>query len=169
MDQNLIEILGDYTKAKLFENGSLICISLDYYQYHRYHAHIDGVITEIDQIGGYYYYWPVQINHTNVNDGGENTLIDIAFTNSNHKGIAYIKDYDSNILSAFVAVGVGEVSWCVYEVEVENSVRKGDEVGYFAYGGSTMVLIFENGVIKEPLLNIYQNVKVGQGLAVLNM
>ena len=31
LDFNLIEILGNYEKAKLFDNGSLICILVDFY------------------------------------------------------------------------------------------------------------------------------------------
>lgn len=35
-----------------------------------------------------------------------------------------------------------------------NSLRKGDELGYFAYGGSTCILLFKKGAVKfdEDLL-----------------
>lgn len=37
-------------------------------------------------------------------------------------------------------------------------VKKGEEVGHFAYGGSTIILLFEPGVL--------QNVSVNQGMQI---
>eukprot|EP01084_Bolivina_argentea_P157769 274912_1 len=162
---NLVEILGDQSKAELFENGSLILISLGFYNYHRYHSHTEGQIIAIDEIGGYYYYWPNGINVSSANHFHE---VEKVWTNKNRRAIAYIKD-NSNTFSAHIAVGVGEISSVQYTVDVENTVTKGDEIGHFAYGGSTVVLLFQNDAINKLLIPINSNVQVGQALAVLNV
>lgn len=48
---------------------------------------------------------------------------------------------------AAVFVGMGDVSSCVIDVVPGQRVDKGDEIGYFQFGGSTCCLLFEAGVI----------------------
>jgi phosphatidylserine decarboxylase len=44
---------------------------------------------------------------------------------------------------------MAEVSSCVIEAMPGQHVEKGDELGFFQYGGSTYCLIFEPGVIEH--------------------
>ncbi|MGF6805555.1 hypothetical protein OKW30_000681 [Paraburkholderia sp. Clong3] len=48
---------------------------------------------------------------------------------------------------ACVFVGMADVSSCRIEALPGQRVRKGDELGFFQYGGSTCCLVFEPGVI----------------------
>jgi phosphatidylserine decarboxylase len=52
---------------------------------------------------------------------------------------------------AFVAVGMSEVSSCVIDPDVQAGyhLAKGDELGYFQFGGSTHCLVFRPGVIAD--------------------
>ncbi len=50
---------------------------------------------------------------------------------------------------ACVFIGMAEVSSCMIEALPGQRVRKGDELGYFQYGGSSMCLIFRPGVIES--------------------
>ena len=52
-------------------------------------------------------------------------------------------------LVAFVAIGMGEVSSCVIDEKVTPGyhVAKGEELGYFQFGGSTHCLVFRPGAI----------------------
>jgi phosphatidylserine decarboxylase len=50
---------------------------------------------------------------------------------------------------ACIFVGMAEVSSCVVDVFAGQEVRKGDELGYFQFGGSTYCLIFQPDVIAE--------------------
>ena len=54
-------------------------------------------------------------------------------------------------LMAFVAVGMSEVSSCLIGPKVTPGyhVGKGEELGYFQYGGSTHCLVFRPGAIAE--------------------
>jgi phosphatidylserine decarboxylase len=54
-------------------------------------------------------------------------------------------------LMAFVAVGMSEVSSCLIGSKATPGyhVGKGEELGYFQYGGSTHCLVFRPGAIAE--------------------
>ncbi len=48
---------------------------------------------------------------------------------------------------ALVAIGMSEVSSNIITDSVNQQVTKGDELGYFQFGGSTHCLVFKKGVI----------------------
>lgn len=50
---------------------------------------------------------------------------------------------------ACVFIGMGEVSSCMVDVVPGQRVAKGDELGYFQYGGSTICMLFEPGKVDE--------------------
>ena len=52
---------------------------------------------------------------------------------------------------AFVAVGMSEVSSCLISPQVKPGyhIEKGEELGYFQFGGSTHCLVFRPGAIAE--------------------
>jgi phosphatidylserine decarboxylase len=54
-------------------------------------------------------------------------------------------------LMAFVGIGMSDVSSCVIDDHVKpgNHLAKGDELGYFQYGGSTYCLVFRPGAIAD--------------------
>ena len=47
---------------------------------------------------------------------------------------------------AFIAIGMAEISSCPIEVYVGQTVKKGDPLGTFQFGGSSYCLLFEKGV-----------------------
>jgi phosphatidylserine decarboxylase len=48
---------------------------------------------------------------------------------------------------AFVAIGAMLVGSIVWTCQPGQQVKKGDELGYFAYGGSTVICVFPPGTI----------------------
>ena len=54
-------------------------------------------------------------------------------------------------LTAFVPVGMSDVSSCMIHPHIQSGrhVAKGEEFGYFQYGGSTYCLVFRLGAIAE--------------------
>jgi phosphatidylserine decarboxylase len=54
-------------------------------------------------------------------------------------------------LVAFVAIGMSEVSSCMIDSKVKPGyhVAKGEEIGFFQFGGSTHCLVFRPGAIAE--------------------
>jgi len=52
-------------------------------------------------------------------------------------------------LMCFIAVGMAEVSSCVTTVQENRKVKKGDQIGYFQFGGSTHCLIFRKRIVSQ--------------------
>ena len=54
-------------------------------------------------------------------------------------------------LVAFVPVGMSEVSSCLIDQKIKPGyhVAKGEELGYFQFGGSTHCLVFRPGVLED--------------------
>jgi phosphatidylserine decarboxylase len=52
---------------------------------------------------------------------------------------------------AFVAIGMSEVSSCMIDAQMTRGyhVGKGEELGFFQFGGSTHCLVFRPGAIAE--------------------
>lgn len=65
----------------------------------------------------------------------------------NKRSVRMLTHAPSGQAVAFVAIGamlVGSIGWSKREGE---QVRKGEELGWFAYGGSTVVCVFPPGLI----------------------
>jgi phosphatidylserine decarboxylase len=64
-----------------------------------------------------------------------------------------IIDADDPVIGrmAFVAVGMSDVSSCLIDPDITpgHHLGKGEELGYFQYGGSTHCLVFRPGAIAE--------------------
>jgi phosphatidylserine decarboxylase len=52
-------------------------------------------------------------------------------------------------LMAFLAVGMSDVSSCTIDVTPGQHVAKGEELGYFQFGGSTHCLVFRPGAVAD--------------------
>ncbi|KAI0669632.1 phosphatidylserine decarboxylase-domain-containing protein [Trametes maxima] len=159
----LLGVEPDSEQARTFEGASVAVFRLAPQDYHRFHSPIDGVIGDIAEIGGEYY----TVNPQAVNEPG----FDV-FT-ANKRAVLYMTHALSNRPVAFVAIGamlVGSIRWTA-GAQKGASVRRGDELGYFAYGGSTVVVLFPKGLVQfdEDLVRnsavpIETLVKVGDSL-----
>ena len=68
---------------------------------------------------------------------------------------------------AFVAIGIAESSSNKITTSVGQHVNKGEELGYFQYGGSTHCLVFKKGVIGSWFENTSRKdvIKLGAAIA----
>ncbi|CAJ0767791.1 8888_t:CDS:2, partial [Entrophospora sp. SA101] len=126
-------LLGDESAAKEFEGGSLGIFRLAPQDYHRFHFPVDGRIGENKPIAGDYY---------TVNPMAIRSELDVY--GENKRSITYI-DSPKFGKVAFVAVGAMMVGSIVYTSKPFSDVKRLDEHGYFAFGGSTIILLFQKG------------------------
>ena len=77
-------------------------------------------------------------------------------------------------LVAIIPVGMSQVSSCNFTegLSVGDKVEKGDELGYFLFGGSDIVMIFQDGVdvnmvVPEDGNGGYSHVLMGEPYAEL--
>ncbi|TCD65978.1 hypothetical protein EIP91_001970 [Steccherinum ochraceum] len=164
---SLLDVDPSSDEAKRFSDASLAIFRLAPADYHRFHSPIDGTVGETHDIPGQYY----TVNPQAVNEPG----FDV-FT-GNKRSVLYMTHARSGMPVAYVAIGamlVGSVHWTT-GAEKGATVKRGDELGYFAYGGSTIVAIFPKGMLKfdDDLVKNSQSpietyVKVGYSIGTAN-
>jgi phosphatidylserine decarboxylase len=143
---SLVEILTDREQelARSFVGGSIYQAFLSAFNYHRWHAPVDGTITKSYLVDGTYYSDAESEGKdpSSLNDSQGYTCAVAA------RAVIIIEAKDRQLGTvACVFVGMAEVSSCVIEALPGQQVSKGDELGYFQYGGSTYCLIFQPDVI----------------------
>lgn len=72
------------------------------------------------------------------------------YTTASARAVIVIDCDDPKIgLVRCVFVGMADVSSCVIEALPGQQITKGDELGYFQYGGSTYCLVFRPNVVQS--------------------
>lgn len=116
--------------AKLFDGGSMAIFRLAPQDYHRFHSPIGGTIESIEDISGQYF---------TVNPIAINSRFTDVFSR-NKRSILWLKTEEFKRVP-FIAIGatlVGSINWTV---QAGDEICKGQELGYFAFGGSTCILL----------------------------
>jgi len=138
-------LLGKNVNPNAFLDGSLVIFRLAPQDYHRFHVPVSGVIEQfVDVSGSLYTVNPIAVNSKYCN----------VFT-ENKRTVAIISTAEFGKV-AFVAIGatmVGSINFVRKEGE---HVKKGDELGYFSFGGSTVICVFEKdaiGIDNDLLVN----------------
>lgn len=130
------EILRDDALAKQFEGGTAVIVRLAPWDYHRFHFPVAGVPEIPYRIAGRYESvspevyaagtQPIQVNERHL--------------------IRFRSDKASTM--AIVLVGALFVGAIVETYQPGKPVQRGDEMGYFEFGASTMVLFFQKDTIQ---------------------
>ena len=119
--------------------------------YHRYHFPVSGTVLEVRKIpganaAGGVTYWD--------KEAGRYRLYD---TNPGWQMIetrdCLIIDTEEYGLAAILPIGMSQICSCNWEETVKPGARveKGDPMGYFLFGGSDIVMVFQSGVKAEML------------------
>ncbi|KAG0088736.1 hypothetical protein BGZ92_005775 [Podila epicladia] len=142
--QNLV---SDDALAAEFEGGSIGIFRLAPQDYHRFHSPVQGtVVADPTKIPGTYF----TVNPMAVND-----CVDVFTENVRKVSVLDLDQSEvgwSDRFNKCVFVSIGAL--LVGSIELTgagtagNKIKKGDELGYFAYGGSTCILLFKKGAVK---------------------
>ncbi|KAK4051591.1 hypothetical protein OIV83_002731 [Microbotryomycetes sp. JL201] len=131
-------LLIDSTRAEYFRGGSIVVARLAPADYHRFHSPVDAdLIGSVPVSGSLLTVNPVVVN---------NKQFDV-FT-SNKRVVTYLRATRTGEMVAFVQVGALLVGSIEQTVQPGQPVHRGQELGYFAYGGSTIVIVFRQGQVK---------------------
>jgi phosphatidylserine decarboxylase len=132
--------------AARFVGGAVYQAFLSAFYYHRWHAPVSGTIVKAYLADGAYY---SDAESEGEDPGGLNDSQGY-ITAVAARAVIVIDSDDAAIGEvACVFVGMAEVSSCLIEALPGQHVHKGDELGYFQYGGSTWCLILRPGVIES--------------------
>ncbi|KAL7315229.1 phosphatidylserine decarboxylase [Mucor circinelloides] len=158
---SLSKLLDDAEEAKAYEGGALAIFRLAPQDYHRYHSPVDGVIRKIHNVQGQYY---------TVNPMAIRTTLDVY--GDNKRDIVHMETEAFGKV-AIVCIGAMMVGSIVLTAGVGDHLARTDELGYFAFGGSTLVVLFEKNAMRfdEDLLENASNsletlVRVGNHIGV---
>lgn len=133
---SLPKLLDDVEEAKAFEGGSLAIFRLAPQDYHRFHSPVDGIITKIHRVEGQYY---------TVNPMAIRTTLDVY--GDNKRDVVYM---DTKVFGkvAIVCIGAMMVGSIILTAVEGDRLSRTDELGYFAFGGSTLVVLFEKNAVR---------------------
>ncbi|KAK5136562.1 hypothetical protein LTR08_002906 [Meristemomyces frigidus] len=131
-------LLGDaYPQdARRYRNGALGIMRLAPQDYHRFHVPVDGVLGEPKLIDGEYYTVNPMAIRSALDVYGENVRVCVPIDSECHGRVMV------------VCVGAMMVGSTVITRSAGERVRRAEELGYFKFGGSTLLLLFEPGVIR---------------------
>ncbi len=149
---SIAQLIGpDSAYQDAFKGGTLTHTFLDVNDYHRYHFPVSGRIVELRKIpavngaGGITVWDPEQKRYI---------LIDaIPGWQMIETRDCVIIDTEEYGLVAVLPIGMSQICSCNWEegLEVGSVVQKGDPMGYFLFGGSDIVMVFQAGVDVEFL------------------
>lgn len=137
-DFSIARLFGDaYPEyADRFVNGSLTIFRLAPQDYHRFHMPVSGVLGKPKTIEGEYYTVNPMAIRSTLDVYGENVRV-LVPVHTEEFGLVMI-----------VCVGAMMVGSTVITAKEGDHVKRADELGYFKFGGSTLVVLFEPGKIK---------------------
>ncbi len=127
---------GPYQDA--FKNGIYTHSFLQGNDYHRYHVPVAGEIKEVRKIEGRVY-----LNLIRKADGNLQIIDGDTYQYNQERGLIVIDSPEVGLV-AVIPVGMGLVSSVNLTPEVGARLQKGDEFGYFLFGGSDIVMLFQN-------------------------
>ena len=129
-----------------FVGGTVFQSFLSGANYHRWRSPIDGVVRRAQVVDGLLFsdaesagFDPTAATYSQGYGASVNT-----------RALVFIESKDPNIgMVCVIPIGITEISSVVIEVKEGQELKKGDELGYFSYGGSGMCLVFQPGAIDQ--------------------
>jgi phosphatidylserine decarboxylase len=171
---SLRHMLADDSLIDRFEGGTVYQAFLNAVSYHRWHSPVNGTVVKAYVHDGSYYSEAL-INafaSGDPDEGGPNESQGYLTEVATRAMIFIEADNPAIGLMCVMPVGMAEVSTCQITVYEGQSVRKGDELGMFHFGGSTHCLIFGPHVNLEfdfhgitPGINAGKNIPINARIA----
>jgi phosphatidylserine decarboxylase len=128
---NLKTLLQNDELFERFRSGSAVISRLCPVDYHRFHFPCDAVIRKIYQVSGDYF---------SVNPIVTRSKISVLFENKRIVSVLQSRDVDQFLMIEVGATCVGSIT---QTAEVGRLYFKGEEKGFFSFGGSTIMTIFQ--------------------------
>lgn len=173
---SISKLIGDDSQYKnAFANGIFTHSFLNVNDYHRYHFPLSGTIKEarivqgINPTGGQLW-WDQENNRYAFNPAAKT-----GWQSIETRGCVILETAEFGLV-ALMPIGMVAVGSVNFEENVtpETTVKKGDMLGHFAFGGSDFIMIFQDGVtftLDSPMQengNSYKHILMGEQLGILS-
>lgn len=176
LNWKICELLEGSPYKNRFDNGMFLHAYLGPTDYHRQHAPVGGKVIEARVIHGQVY---LEVEAVPVND--ESTVhnlkvkrhydsLDVAgYQFAQTRGLIIL---DTPIgLVAELPIGMCQVSSVIITAEVGVTVRKGEELSYFQFGGSDIIVLFESSsnvsFTAQHLMHYKMGTKIAQAYPII--
>jgi len=159
VEWNIMDLLQDSPYKDKFQGGKFMHSFLNTYDYHRQHAPVDGKVVEARTIAGQVYLEVTvdtdpssgqprlkgQRRVTGKPDGSLNATVhapdDAGYQFLQCRGLIVLETKIGYV--AVLPMGMAQVSSVIITAEVGRELRKGEEISYFQFGGSDIVVVFQ--------------------------
>lgn len=165
MAMSLNELLDNSKYAEFFIGGTALALFLMPDNYHHYHAPVSGSVVESKElVGDRLFGMPDILDFINNGNVAYNKDYSV-FENFRH-GYFIIKTEKYGFI-AVVPIGLQTVGSVVFEPKLKRiqngtgeKIYKGEKLGHFAYGGSTVLLLFQKDKLNS--LSVKQGQQIGK-------
>lgn len=163
---NLGQLLNGSAHAKKFVGGTAVSCILMPNTYHWYHSPVSGMVIEsnADVLGDYFGIkdFPDLLDKGDVGYGYDYKDFEVF-----RRGYLIIRTPNYGLVG-MIPVGLNTVGSVIFQDQFRRispddtpvPITKGQQVGYFKYGGSLNILLFEPG--RFPCLNLLVGEKIGE-------
>ncbi len=176
LNWKISELLEGSPFKDRFENGIFMHSYLSPTDYHRQHAPIGGKVLEARVIQGQVYQ-KVEAEPLEQNSEKHSLKLKRIYKSYNEAGYQFAQTRGLIILDtviglvAVLPIGMSQVSSVIMTAEVGVTVRKGEELSYFQFGGSDIILVFEAAsnvcLTAQPTVHYKMGTKIGQAYPVV--
>jgi phosphatidylserine decarboxylase len=165
MTLSLSRLLDHSEYSEKFVGGTALAVFLMPDNYHHYHSPVSGVVVESkENVGDRLFGMPDMLDM--VNKGNPGYGKDYSVLQNFRHGYFIIETADFGFV-AMVPIGLQTVGSVVFEEEFRSvrpdstrQVHRGEKMGHFAYGGSTVLVMFEPG--RMAAVSVQQGQRIGR-------
>jgi phosphatidylserine decarboxylase len=166
MQWSIHQLLEGSEYADRFKGGIFTHAFLNTFDYHRWHAPVRGKVLEARVLRGQAFL-DVDVAPAIVDGEPVNVLHTLDGTGYQFFQTRGLVVIESPIgLVACLPMGMAQVSSVVITAEVGVTLHKGEELGYFQFGGSDFVMVFERAsnvhLTAQPGVHQQQGTRIGE-------
>ncbi len=142
---SLETMLNGSQYVEKFADGDVFQSFLSGADYHRWHAPVAGEVVAVEKVPGYTFAELQSMGE----DPSAGTHSQCYGASVNTRGIVIIKSTAPDIgYVGVMPIGITEISSITHTVAVNHTVEKGQDIGHFSFGGSSMCLLFEKNAVE---------------------
>jgi phosphatidylserine decarboxylase len=143
---NIKQLIEGSQYSGSFARGTFVHYMLQPSSYHRYHLPVSGLVKECFRISGTVFMHVALEDHEFL--ASDSATSGFEFTQN--RGVVTIDTSASDGgdigIVAVIPVGMAHVSSVVLTAVEDTQMAKGEEFGYFQFGGSDIIVLFQEGV-----------------------
>jgi len=155
----LPNLLHNTEGSATFEGGAFVIFRLAPQDYHRFHYPVSGVVTDVIEVNGALFTVNPLAIHSHLDVYGLNKRV-IIYIDSPQFGKVCMVCVGATVVGSIVVFG-----------KKGQSFKKGQQAGFFQYGGSTVLTLFQKGrvqfdedIVRRSLQPIETYIKVGDSV-----